>query len=96
MKQNLDLSIPDWDIFDFHRHPNSNIELFEEDIKTFKISRFCLMPSMLEGDFQDFNLFLNKLESFHKKYKNRAINFSYIDFSISIEENYNHLELRYF
>lgn len=44
MNKGFPLNIPDYKLFDFYR-PISNIEIFDENLKEFNISKLCLMPS---------------------------------------------------
>jgi predicted TIM-barrel fold metal-dependent hydrolase len=86
MKTKLDFEIPDFEIFDFHSHV-STIEEFDENLKRFNISDFCLMPSMIENDFNDLASYMQKIKPYIEKYKDKAIIFGFLDFSKNPEEN---------
>lgn len=43
MNKGFPLNIPDYKLFDFHRYL-SNIEIFDENLKEFNISKLYLMP----------------------------------------------------
>jgi len=86
MKARISLEIPNYDIFDFHRHV-SIMEEFEKNITKFNIKRFCLMPSMLEDDFNDLEAYIEKTTPYIQKYGERAIIFGFIDFSLNADQN---------
>ena len=85
MKKVLDVQISPYKIVDFHRHV-SNLDYFDTNLKKFKISKFCLMPSMIEKDFNDIPNYITKLLPYVKKYGESAIPFGAIDFSKDSEE----------
>ena len=87
MKQELKLEIPSFKIFDFHRHISKNLGDFQNNLINFNIDRFCLMPSMIEGDFQDLESYINKIKLYIQKYDQRAIIFGFLDFSQDSEKN---------
>ena len=72
MKKKLELNVPDFKLFDFHRHV-SDIELFDKNLTEFNIDKFCLMPSMIENDFQDIPKYVEKLIPYYRKYTKRAV-----------------------
>lgn len=86
MKQNLYLNIPEYKIFDFHRHI-SDINDFEQDLKDFNIGKFCLMPTTIEHDFQNILSYIEKVKQLYEKYKENAIIFGALDFTN--DYNYN-------
>lgn len=92
MKQKLTLDIPNYKIFDFHRHVTNNMEDFDKNLNKFNIDKFCLMPSLFEGDFHDIENYLKKLKPYYSKYKEKAYIFGAIDFSKNIDENRSLLE----
>jgi len=86
MNKILEVNIPDYKLFDFHRHI-SNIESFDKNLKEFNIGSFCLMPSMIDNDFEDISNYINKIKPFVKKYADRAIIFGALDFIKGYEDN---------
>ncbi len=86
MKKELFLDIPDFELFDFHCHV-SNMEEFEKDRAKFKIKKFCLMPTVIENDFNDIKSYIEKIRPFKEKYGDRAFIFGLLDFSKDKEAN---------
>ncbi|MHA1274444.1 MAG: amidohydrolase family protein [Promethearchaeota archaeon] len=93
MNDNLDFRIPDYKIFDFHRHCISELNEFENNIKKFNIERFCLMPSIKEGDFNDLKGYITKIKPYYKVFKDKAFIFGFLDFTKSPQENLEMLSL---
>jgi len=91
MNKTLELNIPDVKLFDFHRHI-SDIELFDKNLTEFNIDKFCLMPSMIENDFNDISNFIQKVKPFSDKYTERAIIFGGLDFTINYDDTLELLE----
>ncbi|MHA1436108.1 MAG: amidohydrolase family protein [Promethearchaeota archaeon] len=87
MNQVVDFEIPKYKIFDFHRHPILNLEIFEQNLRDFNINSFCLMPSMIEEDFSNYKLYYDRIQNIIKKYKNNCKVFGYLDFSKNFEQN---------
>jgi len=86
MKQNLYLNIPEYKIFDFHRHI-SNLSEFEQDLIDFNIGKFCLMPTTIENDFENISTYIENVKPYYEKYKDKALIFGALDFSN--DYNYN-------
>ncbi len=86
MKKELDFQIPNYKIFDFHRHV-SNLEEFDRNLNRFNISKFCLMPSMIEKDFNAISKYIEKVQPYVKKYRENALIFGLIDFSKDSNQN---------
>ncbi len=91
MDKNLDFDVPKYKIFDYHRHI-STLNGFEDNLKKFNIGRFCLMPTMIENDFQNIPSFIEKVKPYHIKYKEQAVIFGALNFSKDIEYNLNLLK----
>ncbi|MHA1150781.1 MAG: amidohydrolase family protein [Promethearchaeota archaeon] len=86
MKKKLYVEIPDYRIFDCHRHVSSTIEDFDANIEEFNIDKFCLMPSMIEGDFYDLPKYIKKLKPYVEKYKKNVKIFGFLNFSESYSD----------
>jgi predicted TIM-barrel fold metal-dependent hydrolase len=85
MRQKLYLNIPEYKIFDFHRHI-SNLSEFEQNLNDFNIGKFCLMPTTIENDFKNIPTYIENVKPYYEKYKERALIFGALDFS----KDYNH------
>ena len=77
---------PAYSLFDFHRHI-SEIQQFDEDLKTYNIQNFCVMPSIQAGNFKDYHQYIKNAKPLLQKYSKRMISFGFIDFGKSPEEN---------
>lgn len=86
MDKKLDFDIPKYKIFDYHRHV-STLNDFEDNLKEFNIGKFCLMPTMIENDFQNIHSFIEKVKPYHVKYEEQAVIFGALNFSKDAEEN---------
>jgi len=86
MNRNLYLNIPEYKIFDFHRHM-ANLSEFEQNLNDFNIGKFCLMPTTIENDFENISTYIEKVKLYYEKYKDKAFIFGGLDFSN--DYNYN-------
>ena len=91
MKQKLYLNIPEYKIFDFHRHI-SNLSEFEQDLNDFNIGKFCLMPTTIENDFENISTYIENVKPYYEKYKDKALIFGALDFSNDYNYNKEQLE----
>ena len=87
MKQKLDYDIEHFTIIDSHCHASSKFEVFQKNMETFNIKKFCLMPTVIENDFNDLDNYFNKVKSINAKFKNTCFIFGALDFSKTPEEN---------
>lgn len=86
MKKEFILEIPEYELFDFHCHA-SNLNDFEENLKKYNIGKFCMMPTVIENDFNDISAYINKIKPYKAKYGKKAIIFGNLDFSLPAERN---------
>ena len=86
MKKVLRLQLPDYNIFDFHRHVSNLVE-FDKNLKQFNIGKFCLMPSMIENDFSDIASYIDKVKPYAENYRENSFIFGLVDFSKDYNQN---------
>jgi len=91
MKKKFFIDTPDFKIFDFHRHV-SPFDEFDENLKEFNIGKFCLMPTLINNDFQDILSYIERTNIYREKYQENAIIFGALDFSKDFENNKELLE----
>ena len=91
MKQKLYLNIPEYKVFDFHRHI-ANLSEFEQNLEDFNIGKFCLMPTTIENDFENISTYIENIKPYYEKYKDKAFIFGALDFSNDYDYNKELLE----
>lgn len=91
MRQNLTLDFPKFEIFDFHRHAH-DLDNFDENVKRYNITQFCLMPSIIEGDFTNLEAYFKKISPIHDKYGESCKIFGFLDFTETSEQNRTRIE----
>lgn len=91
MKQIIDFDLPKIKVFDFHRHM-SNLNDFNENLNQFNIDKFCIMPSMIENDFNEISAYIENIKPYIQEYNSKTKVFGILDFNESYDENISLLE----